>query len=89
VESVLAFLVGYVLGGDGGRRDRRNVTRSFGAIKDSEEVAAVVHLARAQVGRSLRDIADMVDGTGRAVPSEPDAQAAPDLVDRVRLLIQQ
>lgn len=88
MESVLAFLVGYVLGGDGGRRDRRNVSRSLGAIKDSEEVAAVVHLARAQVGRSLREIADMVDGSGRAVPRQADPEAAPDLVDRVRLLIQ-
>ncbi len=79
---LLAFAVGFVLGGQGGSQDRHAVTRSFGAIRDSEEVAAFVMVARAQVGRTLRQVADMVDGNGT------EAATTPDLVDRVRELVQ-
>jgi len=83
MEMLLAFAVGFVLGGQGGSPDRRDVTDSFGAIRNSEEVAALLLVARAQVGRTLRQVADMVDGEG------PEPPAAPDLVDRVRQLVQQ
>ena len=74
----LAFVVGFLLGGSGGSRDRHDVVDSFGAIRDSEEVGAFVLVARSQVGRTLREVADMVDGHGREVAGTPD------LVDRVR-----
>jgi hypothetical protein len=82
MEMLLAFAVGFVLGGHGGSRDRRDVTDSFGTIRDSEEVAAFVMLARAQVGRTLRDVAKMVDG------NESETPTTPDLVDRVRQLVE-
>jgi hypothetical protein len=82
MEMLLAFAVGFVLGGQGGPRDRHDVADSFGAIRDSEEVAAFVAVAKSQVGRTLREVADMVDGSGR------EAATTPDLVDRVRALVQ-
>jgi hypothetical protein len=79
---LLAFAVGFVLGGQGGTQDRHDVADSFGAIRESEEVAAFVAVAKSQVGKTLREVADMVDGSsGEAVPT-------PDLVDRVRALVQ-
>lgn len=82
MEMLLAFAVGFVLGGQGGSRDRHDMADSFGAIRDSEEVAAFVLVAKSQVGRTLREVANMVDGNG------PEAVATPDLVDRVRALVQ-
>ena len=79
---LLAFAVGFVLGGQGGKQDRHDVADSFGTIRESEEVAAFVAVAKSQVGKTLREVADMVDGSGgEAVPT-------PDLVDRVRALVQ-
>jgi hypothetical protein len=82
MEMLLAFVVGFAVGGQGGPRDRHNVAQSFGTIRNSEEVAAVVLLVRSQVGRSMREVADMVDGNG------PEGPSPPDLVDRVRALVQ-
>lgn len=81
MEMLLAFAVGFMLGDSGGSRDRSDVLDSFGVIRDSDEVAAVVMVARSQVGRTLREVADMVDGRGR------EAMSAQDLVDRVRELV--
>jgi hypothetical protein len=82
MEMLLAFAVGFVLGGHDGPRDRRAVVDSFSTIGSSEEVAALVMVARSHVGQTLRTVADLVDGSHR----EP--VAAPDLVDRVRALVQ-
>jgi hypothetical protein len=82
MEMLVAFAVGFVLGGHGGSRDRHDVIDSFGTIRDSEEVAALVMVTRSQVGRTLRQVADMVDGSGGEGP------AIPDLVDRVRQLVE-
>lgn len=82
MEMVLAFVVGFVLGDSGGSRDRTDVLDSVEAIRDSEEVAAFVMVARSQVGRTLREVADMVDGSGR------EALGTPDLVDAVRQLVE-
>jgi hypothetical protein len=81
MEMLVAFAVGFVLGGHGGSRDRHDVVDSFGTIRDSEEVAALVMVARSKVGRTLREVAAMVDG------SSGEAPATPDLVDRVRQLV--
>ncbi len=40
MEMLLAFVVGFLVGGQGGSDDRNQVVDSFGTIKDSEEVAA-------------------------------------------------
>lgn len=82
MEMLLAFAVGFVVGGQGGSQDLHDVAGSFGAIRDSEEVAAFVLVARSHMGKTLREVANMVDGSGHeAVPT-------PDLVDRVRALVQ-
>jgi hypothetical protein len=82
MEMLLAFAVGFVLGEQGGRQDRHDMADSFGAIRESEEVAAFVAVAKSHVGRTLREVADMVDGSsGEPAPT-------PDLVDRVRALVQ-
>jgi len=81
MEMLLAFAVGFAVGGQGGTQDRHDVTNSFGTIRHSEEVTALVKVARARVGQTLRDVADLVDG-GIEVPPTPD------LVDRVRQLVQ-
>lgn len=78
---LLAFAVGFVLGGSGGSRDRDDVVDSLEVIKDSDEVSAIVMVARSQVGHTLRRVADMVDGHGREEP------VIPDLVARVRDLV--
>jgi hypothetical protein len=82
MDMVLAFVVGFLLGDSGGSRGPTDVVDSFGTIRDSEEVAAVVMVARSHVGRTLREVAKMVEGT------EGEAAATPDLVDRVRQLVQ-
>ena len=82
MEMLLAFAVGFAVGGQGGTHDRHDVTDSLGTIKNSEEVTALVMVARARVGKTLRDVANMVDG-GREVSGTPD------LVDRVRALVRQ
>jgi hypothetical protein len=82
MDMVLAFVVGFLLGDSGGRRGPTDVVDSFGTIRDSEEVAAVVMVARSQVGRTLREVAKMVEGAAG------EAASTPDLVDRVRQLVQ-
>jgi hypothetical protein len=81
MDMLTAFVVGFLLGGSGGSRDRNDVVDSFGTIRDSEEVAAFVMVARSQVGRTLREVANMVDGSGG------EAAVTPDLVDRVRQMV--
>ena len=81
MKMLLAFAVGFVLGGSGGSRARGDVVDSFEVIKDSDEVTAALMVARSQVGHALRRVADLVDGQGREEP------VIPDLVARVRDLV--
>jgi hypothetical protein len=80
MNMLAAFVVGFLLGGSGGSQDRDDVVDSFETIRDSEEVAAFVMVARSQVGRTLREVANMVDHSGSEA-------VTPDLVDRVRQLV--
>jgi hypothetical protein len=82
MKLVLAFVVGFALGGQGGRGDRDHVIDSLGTIGSSEELAAFMMVAKSSVGKTLRELADMIDSDG----AEPTA--APDLVDRVRALVE-
>jgi hypothetical protein len=81
MEMLLAFAVGFAVGGQGGTQDRHQVTDSLGTIRNSEQVTTLVMVARARVGQTLREVANMVDGGGEVPPT-------PDLVDRVRQLVQ-
>lgn len=79
--TLLAFLLGYALGGQSGDRDIDHVVDSYGTIRDSDQFAAFVMVARSQVARTLREVAGYID--------IPRLEAAtPDLVDQVRLLVE-
>jgi hypothetical protein len=81
LDLLVAFVVGFAVGEQGGSRERHDVVGSFDAIRSSEELAALVMVARSQVGHALRGVANLVDGSDRET-------ASPDLVDRVRQLIE-
>jgi len=81
MDVVMAFLLGYVLGGQGGDGEINGAVKSFGAIRESHEFGAFMMVARSHIGRALRDVADAVDDP------QADTVAPPDLVDRVKLLV--
>lgn len=80
MDIVMAFLLGYALGGRGRDRELDSAVRSLGAIRDSHEVSAFIMVARSHVGRALRHVADAVD-------AKADGASEPDLVDRVKMLV--
>ncbi|MDP9072746.1 MAG: hypothetical protein M3N98_01000 [Actinomycetota bacterium] len=79
--AVTAFVLGYLLGGQTQRSDKGEVADSLETIRGSGEFEAFVMMARSQIGRTLRQVADLVDDV------EPSALEPPDLVDQVRQLV--
>ena len=77
----VALFVGYVIGARAGSTELDQLVESLRALRETDEFAAVVSAARAHIARTLRDLADMVDGGAR-----PPVESA-DLVDQVRHLI--
>lgn len=82
MSALMGFVLGYLIGGQGKRRELDDAVESLGAIRASDDFGAFVMVARSQISRTLREVADMVDDT------KPDDAGAPDLVDRVRQLVE-
>jgi hypothetical protein len=79
--SILAALVaGFVIGTKAGGEEWDQVRQSLVALYGSEEFADVVTATRAQVAKTLRVVAQMVD-------AEPEEVHDTDVVARVRHLI--
>jgi hypothetical protein len=80
--AVMAFVLGYMLGGQSQTPEGTEVTDSLETIRGSGEFAAFVMMTRSQIGRTLRQVADLVD--------DVDAKSAPtpDLVDQVKKLVE-
>jgi hypothetical protein len=81
VNILMALAVGYVVGAKTGGKDLDQLTRSVKALCETDEFGDVVAAARAQVGRTLRELAEIVDGERRAEVTNGD------LVARVRHLV--
>ena len=82
--SVVALVVGYVIGARTDSKDFDQVVASFKAVCESDEFADLTTAVRSHVGSTLRGIASMVDGRGDTGVAARTADA--DLVDRVRYL---
>jgi hypothetical protein len=80
--TLMAFVLGYVIGGQGKSRELDDAVVSLGAIRESDDFGAFVMVARSQISRTLREVADMVDDP------KPDTSGTPDLVDRVKQLVE-
>jgi hypothetical protein len=81
VKFALGLLVGWVVGSRLLDSDYRDVTDALRAIGRSEELRDLVQTVRAHGGRTLRDVADLLE----AGPAEPPpvADSDDDLVARV------
>jgi len=75
-----ALIIGYVVGAKTGGKELDQLGRSLAALVGTEEFADVVTSARSQVGRTLRELASMVDGDHEERPGS-------DLIARVRNLV--
>jgi hypothetical protein len=83
VKAIAALLAGYLLGAKTGTKEIERLKRSLRVLYGTAEFQEVVNAARAQVGASLRELADAVEG-----PHHVDDEAG-DLVDKVRRLVAQ
>ncbi len=79
--AFLALLVGYVIGAKAGSKDLDQVAGSLKRLGQSEEFAEVVTAMRSHLGHTMRELANVVDGTADS------SEDAGDLVDRVRHLV--
>ena len=77
----VALFVGYVIGARAGSKDLDQLVESLRALRETDEFAAVVSAARAHLARTMRELADLIDGGGR-MPLD-----SADLVDQVRHLV--
>src|ERR1700730_11473174 len=95
MRMVLALVVGYIIGAAAGSKDVDRIVRSVKSVRESEEYADLVSAVRVHAAHTLRELAAMVDGSGR--PSGEDGNTdeaghldeigeAGDLVDRVKQL---
>jgi len=84
MKLLLALATGYVLGARSGGEHLDELVRSLRAVRDTEEFRDLVVSLRAQAGHTLRDLAAMLEGSGEPTSSAGDAEAASDLVARVR-----
>jgi hypothetical protein len=78
MKVLLALVAGYAIGASSGSRDFDQLVQSVRAIRDSEEFDDFVAALRAHAGQTLRELANLVDRVGPAVPESDD------LVARVR-----
>jgi hypothetical protein len=79
---LLAFVVGYAVGAQGGTENFEEVVDALKAVRDSEEFGSLVKALRSHASHALRELAIMVDGSG-----SESSSSAQDLVERVRKLI--
>jgi hypothetical protein len=78
MKVLLALVAGYAIGATSGSRDYDQLVNSIRAIRDSEEFDDFVAALRSHAGQTLRELANLVDRAGPAVPDTDD------LVARVR-----
>jgi hypothetical protein len=72
---VLAFAVGYVVGVRGGKRGFDEVVDAITTIRESDEVAAMIHAARDHAAYLLREVSELA--------GNPDLSRQ-DVLDRLR-----
>jgi hypothetical protein len=81
MKILLALAAGYLVGARTGGRDLDQLGEALKALAETDEFADVVAAARSQLGRTLRELAAVVDGH-RQAPEVPG-----DLVAKVRHLV--
>jgi hypothetical protein len=79
---LLAFAVGFVVGGRGGTQDFNDVMQAVRELKDSEEFHGLLGVLRQHGIHLLRSAADLLE----AAPP-PDAENVTGVAERVRLLM--
>ena len=79
---LLAFAVGFVVGGRGGAQDFNDVIQAVRELRDSEEFHGLLGVLRQHGAHMLRSAADLLDG-----PTMPHTEEGTDIADRVRLLM--
>jgi hypothetical protein len=79
---LLAFAVGFVVGGRGGAQDFNDVIQAVRDLSDSEEFHGLLGVLRQHGAHMLRSVADLLEGAAVPVPEEGTG-----IADRVRLLM--
>ena len=79
---LLAFAVGFVVGGRGGAQDFNDVIQAVRELRDSEEFHGLLGVLRQHGAHMLRSAADLLDGA-----TMPHTEEGTDIADRVRLLM--
>ena len=78
---LLAFLVGWAVGARGGAGQYDDVVAAYRALRDSDEVAALLAALRSHAGYTLKEVGEWLSSDERISVS------APDVVMRVRDLV--
>jgi hypothetical protein len=86
---VIAFVAGYVLGARTDKEEFDDLIQAARAVRDSEEVHALVASVRSHAGHALRGLAELVEQRTEAAAPRATATSVlgADLVDRVRKLV--
>lgn len=81
MKLLAAVVVGYVVGARTGSEDLQRFSRSVRALCETDEFADMVASGRQQLGRTLHELAALLDGPPEALEGHGD------LVARVRTLV--
>jgi hypothetical protein len=79
---LLAFAVGFVVGGRGGAQDFNDVIQAVRDLSDSEEFHGLLGVLRQHGAHMLRSAADLLEGAAM-----PNMEEGTGIADRVRLLM--
>jgi hypothetical protein len=79
MDSLVIFLAGYALGAKAGSKGYAELVKAATAVKESEEVRAMLRALRTHVGHTLREVGDMLD--------RPEPLAMGDVLERARRLV--
>jgi hypothetical protein len=82
--TMLTFAIGYFAGLHTDKEEVGDLAEALRALRQSEEFAGVIMAARSHLGRTMRALADVVDGHAAMTARRPGLDDEADLVARVK-----
>jgi hypothetical protein len=84
IGTVLTFAIGYYVGLRSDKKEFDDLNEAVKALRQSEEFAGVVDVARSHIAHIMRAVADSVDGGAKLGLGQTVTDDEADLVARVK-----